>query len=190
MLFEVCPLQLKIVMGSSKSLSLVVLIASIFLSACGSAEFGQLPYRSADGVETATEGTFTGTVINNDPNKIFVSYNGQSEMPEIKMGVDGVLKCSLRENAADVQLSDAQFTISQGERSWVLPQHELRHFDLAILGGHSFSVSCAGSILDSNGLAEWVDSNIVQVLLSEVFATTYSSDDSQPLGPKTSLGPH
>ena len=162
----------------------------MFLLACGAGQFDQAhSYRSADGVETETEGTFTGTVINNDPNKIFVSYNGQGEMPEIKMAADGVLKCSLRKSEAYVQVGDAQFTITEGERSWVLLQHELRHSDLAVLGGVSFSVSCAGSILDSNGLTEWVASKSVQVLLSEVFATTESLDGAQPLGPKTSFGP-
>jgi len=171
---------------------LIVCFLSLFTACGGLPEDIQLmaPGLSVDDSmpDDNRDGTYIGSPVN-DPNKIFVSYNDQEEMPKIKMGQDGVLKCSLRQNSADVQLSDAQFTISQGELNWVLPQQELRHSDLTVLGGHIFSVSCAGSIVDSNGFAEWVVSNSVQVLLSEVFATTDSLDGSQPLGQKISLSP-
>jgi hypothetical protein len=187
--WSVHPLQLQDPMGSNKTSILIVLFAAIVLSACGSAEISQLPYRSADGVETETEGTFTGTVINNDPNKVFVSYNGQSEMPKIKMAFDGVLKCSLRLEEAEVQLDGAQFTIRQGSWSQVLVQDEIFYSDLLVLGGSSFSVSCAGPVRDSNGFTHWVVSSSVEVLLVEGPAVTDSPEVPQPLGPKDSLAP-
>ncbi len=155
-------------MGSSKSLSLIVLISSMFLLACGTGQFDQAQsYRSADGVETSAEGTFTGSIINNDPNKsLVVQFNSDptTEGQLIKLDSDDVLKCSLRDNSQHV-LTEASFAVELPSGAlYELPYNAV---NLATLlpYGLTMKLSCRGSIEGPDGVFQ-VSSNSVNVALS------------------------